>query len=479
MTTSTLFEPGTTPVTNTTFDWEVGTRFTATVSGSVTRIRYYKLSSESGTHTGKIWNSSGTLLGSVTFSGETASGWQEAVLSSPVAISPEETYTVSTNINSNTPSWDLTSPQPNSANQLNTQAGAFNNGTSGSYPATEVNVSFYGISLVFDDSITASPSLSQPSLTAINIANTGFTMNVSGGTSPYTVQLYRSTVSGFTPGVENLISGVSITGLTITVSDSTATPGITYFYKVVVTDSAPQAITSNQIPGLIAQYKLQIVFIGDSITASYACVAKTQAQIKALKKIFQVPNPINAAVSSTKSDDWISGSTNLDNAKSAAVSAFGSPSPSNPIWVSVMLGVNDVRLSPPGNSPATYKSNIQDMVNDLVGAGYKVILHSPPMIRILQGASNGYDTEAGMAYLQQYPAQLDSLVDNVYVFAGDRQAINYFATAWGEFIQDSTGGTYTYVHPNSAGEDTYAALWSRAIVEAVYPTKIRSRSIEV
>jgi len=324
--------------------------------------------------------------------------------------------------------------------------------------------------------VYASASLTfsaQPTLTALNTANTGFTISVSGGTSPYTAQLHRSTTSGFTPGGGTAISGATVSGTTITATDSTATPGITYFYKVVVTDSASAVITSNQIPGLVAQYKLQLLFIGDSIlTPSYGVINAIVARIKALKRISQVPTPVNAAVAGTRSNDWISGSTNLNNAKAAVVTAFGSPSPSNPVWINIMIGLNDARISPPGNSPATYKSNMQSMVNDLVGAGYKVILHAPPMIRIPQGVSNGYDTEAGMANLQGYPAQLDSLVDNVNVFAGDRQATTYFATAWSEFVSDDVGGgIYTYVHPSATGGDTYAALWSRAIVDAVFPNR--------
>lgn len=48
-----------------------------------------------GTHTGHLWSSTGTLLASVTFTGETASGWQQATLSTPVAISANTTYVVS------------------------------------------------------------------------------------------------------------------------------------------------------------------------------------------------------------------------------------------------------------------------------------------------------------------------------------------------------------------------------------------------
>ena len=47
-----------------------------TVAGSVTGLRFYKAAANTGTHVGRLWSTSGTLLAEGTFSGETASGWQ-------------------------------------------------------------------------------------------------------------------------------------------------------------------------------------------------------------------------------------------------------------------------------------------------------------------------------------------------------------------------------------------------------------------
>ena len=78
-------------------NYELGTSFTSTATGQITAVRFWKASSETGTHTGKIWSSTGTLLASVTFSGETASGWQQQALATPVSISANTTYVVSVN----------------------------------------------------------------------------------------------------------------------------------------------------------------------------------------------------------------------------------------------------------------------------------------------------------------------------------------------------------------------------------------------
>jgi hypothetical protein len=71
---------------------EVGVKFSSEVAGYVMGIRFYKATANTGTHLGSLWSASGTLLSSATFTGETASGWQQVNFSSPVAISPYTTY---------------------------------------------------------------------------------------------------------------------------------------------------------------------------------------------------------------------------------------------------------------------------------------------------------------------------------------------------------------------------------------------------
>jgi hypothetical protein len=79
--------------------YELGMKFQASGPGQITAIRYWKAPSETGSHTGRIWSSTGTLLASVTFSGESASGWQTQALTSPLAIQANTTYLVSVNTN--------------------------------------------------------------------------------------------------------------------------------------------------------------------------------------------------------------------------------------------------------------------------------------------------------------------------------------------------------------------------------------------
>ena len=79
--------------------YELGVKFRSTINGYIRGIRYYKASSNTGVHYGRLWSISGTKLAEATFTGETASGWQEVLFSSPVAIAANTVYVASYNVN--------------------------------------------------------------------------------------------------------------------------------------------------------------------------------------------------------------------------------------------------------------------------------------------------------------------------------------------------------------------------------------------
>jgi hypothetical protein len=98
-----IWSASTTPSTVNTNDpnaLEVGVKFQASRSGNITAIRFYKGSQNTGTHTGSLWTATGTKLGTVTFSNETASGWQQANFTNPIAVQANTTYVASYHTNS-------------------------------------------------------------------------------------------------------------------------------------------------------------------------------------------------------------------------------------------------------------------------------------------------------------------------------------------------------------------------------------------
>jgi hypothetical protein len=74
---------------------EVGVKFKADLDGTITGVRFYKATGNTGTHVGNLWTASGTLLARGTFSGETASGWQQLTFTTPVDITAGTTYIAS------------------------------------------------------------------------------------------------------------------------------------------------------------------------------------------------------------------------------------------------------------------------------------------------------------------------------------------------------------------------------------------------
>lgn len=86
--------PGT-PASDDPLGVEVGVKFTTSVTGWCTGLRFYKGTGNTGTHVGHLWTSLGVSLGSVTFTGETATGWQIGLFADRVAVTTGTTYVAS------------------------------------------------------------------------------------------------------------------------------------------------------------------------------------------------------------------------------------------------------------------------------------------------------------------------------------------------------------------------------------------------
>jgi len=65
---------------------EFGVRFRSDVSGLLPGLRFYKSTTNTGTHIGNLWSNTGALLATANFSGESSTGWQQVNFGSPVAV---------------------------------------------------------------------------------------------------------------------------------------------------------------------------------------------------------------------------------------------------------------------------------------------------------------------------------------------------------------------------------------------------------
>lgn len=77
------------------FGLEVGLKFKSSQNGNIYGIRFYKGAGANNGQVGNIWTTGGSLLATVEFTSQTASGWQEVLLAEPLAITANTTYVVS------------------------------------------------------------------------------------------------------------------------------------------------------------------------------------------------------------------------------------------------------------------------------------------------------------------------------------------------------------------------------------------------
>jgi hypothetical protein len=156
---------------------ELGVKFKPKVNGKITGVRFYKASGDTGTHVGRLWTAGGSPLANATFSGESASGWQQVTFSTPVDVTANTTYVVSYTTpqgrygttgsyfsTAGITNEYLSSPKSGGADGLN---GVYNT-TGGSFPTSSFNQTNYWVDVAFTPNLNAggpSPTLADSSQT--------------------------------------------------------------------------------------------------------------------------------------------------------------------------------------------------------------------------------------------------------------------------------------------------------------------------
>ena len=225
---------------------ELGVQFRADTSGYVTGIRFYKSAANTGTHVGNLWSSSGALLASATFTGESASGWQQVSFSNPVAVTANTVYVASYHTTvghfSEDQNYFATSGVDNAPLHALADGGGGANGvyafaTTSTFPANNYSSSNFWVDVVFNfnaggDSPLSVTTSSLPNGTQSVAYNQ--TLAAVGGTAPYGWSLFSGTLP---PGLTLSTSGlISRTPTTVATSNFTAQ----------VTDSSTPVQTATQ-----------------------------------------------------------------------------------------------------------------------------------------------------------------------------------------------------------------------------------------
>jgi len=167
----------------------LGLTFYSDVGGSVTGVRFYKGPHNTGPHVGNLWSSTGAKLAEVLFSGETASGWQQAAFSSPVNIAANTPYVISylaPNGNyafSDFYPWQSLSTAPLHPSIDTPSVYAY--GPAAAFPNRTWNSRSYWVDVVFSPSSSSGP-LGIYTISG-NVTGVGATLTLSGSGSGVTV----------------------------------------------------------------------------------------------------------------------------------------------------------------------------------------------------------------------------------------------------------------------------------------------------
>jgi hypothetical protein len=196
---------------------ELGVRFKADVTGTVSALRYYKSTSNTGTHVGSLWTSGGTRLASVTFAGETPSGWQQANLTTPVTVNAGATYVASYYAPAGRYSADggYFSSKGADNGVLHAPAGAngvYRYGASG-FPTSTYQSTNYWVDVVFNSSSTPTTAAPAPTTTVAPATTTTTTAPATTTTTKAPAPTTTTTVAAPPPPPSATWPGSGNTGV--------------------------------------------------------------------------------------------------------------------------------------------------------------------------------------------------------------------------------------------------------------------------
>jgi len=319
---------------------ELGMRFRATQDGFINGIRYYKGSGASGTHTGSLWSNSGTRLAQATFTNETASGWQEVLFSSPVAVTAGVTY-VATYFS---PSGDYAATKPYfTQNITNGPLIGLQDGLDGAnglyrYTATSAfpNSSFQSSNYWVDVLFAASSDNIAPAVSTVSPANgaAGVSANTTV-TATFSEAVNSSTVTASTFQLRDAGNNL------VTATVSTSSNQITLTPLSALTASTTYTVT---ITGGASGVK---DLAGNALASNYGWSFTTAAGADITPPTVSTVSPINGATGVNVNTSVIANFNEAINASTVTSSTFQlRDAGNNLIAATVSTSANQITLIP-------------------------------------------------------------------------------------------------------------------------------------
>jgi hypothetical protein len=268
---------------------EVGVKFRSDVAGTITGIRFYKASTNTGTHVGNLWSAAGQLLASGIFNNETASGWQQLIFSTPVSITANTVYVASYHTNvghySQDPNYFATTGADNAPlhalqNGVSGGNGVFSYGASSVFPTQTFNAANYWVDVVFSSG--PAPTLTSIAVTPANPAiQTGATQQFTA-TGTYSNGSTQNITSQVTWASSNTtVATINSSGLATASATGTstisATQGSVSGNTTLTVQAGPLSITTATLPDgtLGAAYSASLAGAGGTPPYSWSIAAGT------------------------------------------------------------------------------------------------------------------------------------------------------------------------------------------------------------
>ena len=257
---------------------ELGVKFTSDVPGTISGIRYFKSTANTGTHVGSLYTAGGVKLAEATFTGETTSGWQQVEFATPVQIQANTTYVASyfaPNGHYSDSSWQFNNPPATGPRMLDhgdlhilpdvgNGNGLYEYSSTATFPTKGYHADNYWVDVLFTPKSLPLPPGAPGSVAAtagLGQATVTWTAPTSGGTvegykvTPYVGTTAQSavmvpagttskTISGLTGGTTYtfVVTAINEGGATESAASNPVTP------TGAVVSGAPTGVSANAAP---------------------------------------------------------------------------------------------------------------------------------------------------------------------------------------------------------------------------------------